>query len=705
MAALNFYRGKLGGGGWIMDVIWSPDGETGIIRPDVGPPWIWEPSYHVGGDYSLGAWRPLITSSSFPAPNNVLGRGGGCYGIDVSRSNSQILYGAFFGSASNNSTMYKSTDRGANWTLLSGFTPTIMTVSSSYRMYGKKMMIHPSNPDIVITTNNAGKVFRTADGGTTWAEISGLPAGLDPCVQFDWNNGNNVYLGWRTEDNRLWKSTDAGATFSQMTGGPDNIRRMTSAIDGKIFICEDALGQNTWRLVGTTFTNMSPTNGSGFSSVACSPLNADRVSVMQDAGGLATSEDGGDTFGSFPTGGIRTSTGDVPWLRWTNEDYFICGDIAYDPLIENKVWYAQGIGVWTYFPVEQSGAATDIQSITRGQEELIVNDVAHPPGGKRLISCQDRPVFRIENTTLYPNEHGPDRGAVSIRHGWSVDYASSDPNFICVAAQFGTGSFYSTNGGVTWAYFASQSPIASVGLGGCMVALTPSNLIWCPSNNGFPHYTTDGGASWTLCTFPGDVPTSGESGFGYSIYLGFKYFAADRVDSTFYAYNYLTGDMYKSVDSGANFTKTADAVQAIGNVGENMKLHTVPGNAGHLFLVQGALYTTGPLKRSTDAGATWSNVPGTNQAWAIGMSAPAPGQSYPAILLVGRCNDDTENGIYLSIDNCATWELQTRAPGGELDYVRGMAGNPDVYGDFTFGGAYGYFYTALNKQKSFGLQF
>lgn len=694
-----------------MDVIWSPDGETGIIRPDVGPPWIWEPDYDVGGGYDLGAWRPLFTDTSLPAPNNVIGKGGGAYGIDVSRSNSQILYGAFFGAPDVNSTIYKSTNRGATWTLLSGFTPTIMTVSSSYRMYGKKLMIHPSNPDIVVATNNAGKAFRTADGGTTWAEISGLPSGLDPVVQFDWSDGSICYLGWRTGDNRLWKSTDAGATFSQMTGGPDNVRRMASAIDGKIYICSPLTGQNTWRLVGATFTNMSPTNGSGFSAVACSPLNANRVSIMSDAGGLNTSEDGGDTFGGIQSGPSRVTTGDIPWLGWTYEAYFICGDIAYDPLVENKVWYAQGIGIWTYSPAEADASSITKQCITRGQEELIVNDVCHPPGGKRLIACQDRPVFRIENPAVYPSTHGPDAGSVvtSIRHGWSVDYASSDPNFICVASQFGDGSFYSTDGGLNWTFFASQSPVATVGLGGCMVALTPSNLIWCPSNNGFPYYTTDGGTSWSLCTFPGDVPTSGESGFGYSIYLGLKYFAADRVNSTFYAYNYLTGDMYKSVDSGANFTKTADAVQAIGQIGNNMKLHTVPGNAGHLFLAQGSLYVTGPLKRSTDGGSTWSTVSGTNEVWNIGMSAAAPGQSYPAILAAGKCNGDTTNGLYLSIDNCATWELQTRAPAHEIDGVRGMSGNPSKFGEFTFGGAYGYFYTldpnAPQSGRCFGLQF
>lgn len=700
--ALSFYRGKLGGGGWIMDIIWSPDGQTGIIRTDVYCPWIWEPLQGASGQ-----WMPLITYTSMPAADAKLGNNGigwGCYAIDVARSNSSIIYMVSPSITGVNSTVYKSTNRGTTFTA-TGLTPMAMTVQSNYRTYGKKMMIHPTDPDIVIVTNNAGEAYRTTNGGTSWTEISGLPAGDDPVVQWDLSDGTICYLGWRTGDNRLYRSTDSGASFSQMTGGPDNIKRITSGTNGKIYMTAEGVTGNVWRLVGTTFTNLTMSDNTlQYHTVAVSPVNPDRVTVQFSAGNIDTSLDGGDTWGGmYGSAAIRESSDDIQWLEWTLEDSMSSGDIAYDPIDEDLLWFAEGIGVWYTTPPLDNARPT-WTSMTRGQEELIVNDMRWPPGKRPSFTTQDRSIFKIDSFTAYPSTHGPGR-TVALQHSYGMDYASSDPNYIAVVNSGGPGLFYTADNHSTYNAFTTQG--TGSGFQGNIAALTPLNLVLCPSNNGFPSYTTDGGATWTLCTFPGDVPTSGTSGFGYSYFLNLKYICADRVNGKFYALNYVTADMYVSDDGGANFTKTASNV--ITAIGENQQLIAVHGQAGHCFLTSGITNPTA-LKRSKNAdsaSATWSSVAGTNEAWAIGVGAAAPGQSYPAILLAGKCNGDTLPGIYLSIDDCATWVLQTRAPVNELDIVRAMAGNPDTYGEFIFGGAAGYFYTNNGSMsgKSFGLQF
>lgn len=701
--ALSFYRGKLGGGGWIADIIWSPDGLTGIIRTDVYVPWIWEPSHGASG-----LWRPLVTATSMPEADVLLAgdnsaRGWGCYAIDVARSNSNIIYMVSPSLTGFDSTVYKSTNRGTTFTA-TGLTPMEMSVQSTYRFYGKKMMIHPTDPDIVIVTNNLGEAYRTANGGTSWTQIAGLPVGDDPVVQWDLSDGTICYLGWRTGDHRLYRSTDSGVTFSQMAGGPDNLRRITSGTNGKIYMTSTLTGQNVWRLVGTTFTNLSPNFGDGFHSVAVSPVDPDRVTIIYVAGNLNTSLDGGDTFGGmYANAPLRESSDDIQWLEWTAENYMSTGDIAYDPLIEDKLWFAEGIGVW-YTTPPLNNAQPTWTSMTRGQEELIVNDMRWPPGERPYLVTQDRGIFRLDDFGVYPSTHGPGR-TTSLQHCYGMDYASSDPNYLAVTNIGGPSHFYTADGGDTYTAFSPQP----TGTGGNFAVLTPLNMVFCPANNGFPQYTTDGGATWTLCTFPGDVPTSGVSGFSYSIGLNLKYMAADRVDSVYYAYNYLTGDMYKSSDGGANFTKTADAVGIIGNIGNSQAIVTVPGHAGHVFFTSGSVYNDAPLRRSKnadDASATWGDVAGTQASWAVATCAPAPGQSYPAVLLAGKCNGDTLPGIYLSIDDCATWVLQTRAPANEMDIIRCMAGNPDIYGQFIFGGAAGYFYTSAGTRgPRFGLQF
>lgn len=699
--ALSFYRGKLGGGGWIMDIIWSPDGLTGIIRTDVYVAWIWEPSQG-----TAGLWRPLVTATSMPSGDVNLGNDGlgwGCYAIDVARSNSNIIYMVSPG-LSGNSTVYKSTNRGTTFTA-TGLTPMVMSVQDEHRMYGKKMMIHPTNPDIVLVTNNAGDLWRTSNGGTSWTEIT-VPSGDDPCVQFNLDDPTIVYMGWRTGDNRLYRSTDTGATFSQMTGGPDNFRRLTCGTNGKAYMTEEGVTGNVWRLVGTTFTNLTMSdNTREYHTVAVSPVNPDRVTVQFGAGNIDTSLDGGDTWGGmYASAPIRESSADIQWLEWTNEDSMSSGDIAYDPITEDKLWFAEGIGVW-YTTPPLNNAQPTWTSQTRGQEELIINDMRWPPGKRPSLVTQDRGIFRLDSFAAYPATHGPGR-TVALQHAYGMDYASSDPDYIAASNIGGPGHFYTDDGGATYTAFAAQP----TGTGGSFAVLTPLNMIYMPTQNDFPQYTTDGGANWALCTFPGDVPTSGESGFGYNLGLALKYVAADRVNSVFYAYNYKTGDMYKSTDSGANFTKTADGVGTIDAVGDSQALVTVPGQAGHAFFTSGSIYNEAPLRRSTNADsatATWGNVAGTQVAWAIAFSAPASGESYPAILLAGKCNGDSEYGIYLSTDNCSTWALQTRAPANEMDIIRAMAGNPDTYGEFIFGGAAGYFYTNNGSMsgKSFGLQF
>lgn len=704
MASLSFHRGKLEGGGWIMDIIWSPDGLTGIIRTDVYCPWIWEPSLGAAGE-----WAPLINATSMPSGDAKLGNNGigwGCYAIDVARSNSQILYAVFPGIGSSN-TVYKSTNRGTTWTATS-LTPMTMTVQSNYRSYGKKMMIHPTNPDIVIVTNNAGEAYRTANGGTNWTQISGLPAGDDPVIQWDLSDGTICYLGWRTGDNRLYRSTDSGATFSQMTGGPDNIKRITSGVNGKIYMTAEGVTNNVWRLVGTTFTNLSLStlaNSLQMHTIAVSPVDPDRVTAGFSAGNIETSLDGGDTwggmYGNFP---LREASDDVPWLEWTKEESMTSGDISYDPITEDKLWFAEGIGVWYTTPPLDDAQPT-WTSMTRGQSELIINDARWPPGKRPSLTTQDRSIFRLNDFSTNPPEHGPGR-TVSLQHSYGMDYASSDPNYIAVVNGGGPGLFYTDDDHATYNAFTTQG--TGSGFQGSIAALTPLNLVLCPNNNGYPSFTTDGGATWTLCTFPAGVPVPPDavSGFGAVYYLNNKYVCADRVNGKFYAINSFTKDAYVSVDGGENFTKTADNIFT--DVGENQQLIAVPGQAGHLFLAQGitndqALRRT---KNGDSASATWETVANTSSSWAIGFSAPAPGQSYPAILLAGKCNGDSEHGIYLSVDDCETWVLQTRFPNNEMDIVRAMAGNPDTYGEFIFGGAAGYFYTTpAVSGKCFGLQF
>ena len=134
---------------------------------------------------------------------------------------------------------------------------------------------------------------------------------------------------------------------------------------------------------------------------------------------------------------------------------------------------------------------------------------------------------------------------------------------------------------------------------------------------------------------------------------------------------------------------------------------SVPGNAGHLFYTSGPQTPStatsppnNPLYRSTNGGATWTAVANVLAVSCFGFGAAAPGQSYPAIYIVGYVNKVF--GIWQSVDNAVTWTNIGTYPLGELDGISTISGDPNNYGEvyvgFTNGGGYAYLPAAGSAQ-------
>lgn len=696
--ATNFSRVKIGGGGYVVDIDISPDGLTRLIRTDVYGGYIW--------NAKTSSWDQLVTSTSMSRTDAVLGNtgnGSGIYALRVAPSLSSRLYMVYPGLTDLPSTVYRSDNRGATWSK-TNFQPVTMTVQASGRTFGPKMAIDPANPDVVYLGDTAGTIHFTVDGGSHWDEIktSAVPAGVEPVIVFDWNSGttdgrtNTIVIA--TGANGVYRSTDAGVTWRRTVGGPNSIRRLFGASNGTIYATDNDQGsaQNAWKYSFDTWTRMSPMSagqGNSWHSIAVDPQNTNHVVLGMEAGNINSSYDAGATWvGHYDNAASRIAA-DVPWLAWTLESWMSNGNMMFDPVVPNKLYFAEGIGVWYTAPRVDAGRQT-WTSETAGIEELIVNDLVLPPGGNPLVAVQDRGVFRISDPEVYPSSHGPARD-VSIRHGWAADYFSGEPAFIAGIFNGGAAdkSGYSNDGGLTWVPFGSNAPASPPGnAGGSIAVSTPKNMVWAPANNGRPFYTFDGGITWQLCDFPADLPINGELGWSFSIYQNRHVFVADRVlPNTFYAYNYGPGvspkiaGTYRSIDGGRTWAKLGAGFGIPGSMGTSARLASVPGHAGHLFFAIGTANAQQhpydvPLKRSTNGGATWNDVLSTQEVWAIGFGKAAPRQSYPAVYMAGYANRDTSPGIYRSDDDCATWTKLTSAPFGSLDLIRAVSGDMKVYG-------------------------
>ena len=116
--------------------------------------------------------------------------------------------------------MFKSTDRGVTWSYLNATsTDTSVNPAGLDWWFVNRIAVNPTNPQVILagTTSGTatggvtsnGKVYRSTDGGISWAKVADFQ-GLD--VKFDPNNANNAIVG--SDDGFVYYSSDAGATWT-----------------------------------------------------------------------------------------------------------------------------------------------------------------------------------------------------------------------------------------------------------------------------------------------------------------------------------------------------------------------------------------------------------------------------------------------------------------------------------------------------------
>jgi photosystem II stability/assembly factor-like uncharacterized protein len=215
--------------------------------------------------------------------------------------------------------VYKTIDGGKTWT----------NVGLKETRHIARILVDPRNPNHVIV-GALGDVFKdstdrgvyvTDDGGKTWSKTLyvGAQSGVSE-LAMDPNNPNVVYAGiWQFQrqpwtfhsggpDDGIWKSTDAGKTWSRLTGSglpagltgriaiaiaPSDSKRVYAIIEAKggILWRSDDAGA-TWKTVSDdTLVDQRPFY---FTHLNVDPKNEDHVYAVSEM--LAESTDGGKTF-------------------------------------------------------------------------------------------------------------------------------------------------------------------------------------------------------------------------------------------------------------------------------------------------------------------------------------------------------------------------------------------------------------------------
>ena len=121
--------------------------------------------------------------------------------------------------------IFKSTDGGQNWTLLaSTSTASPQTFANDFN-HIHRLKVSPTNGYLFVGTSRNGKLKLSKDGGLTWSDV--LEAtDLDPSyVDVDITSNGTVYAavggtfywGSKTNKSGIFRSTDDGASFTDIT--------------------------------------------------------------------------------------------------------------------------------------------------------------------------------------------------------------------------------------------------------------------------------------------------------------------------------------------------------------------------------------------------------------------------------------------------------------------------------------------------------
>jgi len=711
---------RIGGGGYLSGIDISPDGLTKVVRTDTYGAYIL--------NQSTGLWEQLVTQARMPAgyfgPENF--NYGGVSEIVVAPSDSTRIYMAYLGY------VFKSTNRGAT------FTVTSLPYHDQFpngptRMATRHMAVDPVNADVVYLTTDHDGVWTTSDGGAHWSQIGtaiiptnrtidGIAYNFSNAgcgtVTFDPTSGttggktNVIYIS--SFGNGVYQSTTAGASWSALPGGLTNVIHSKIAVDG-IYYATNFEQNKIYKYAAGSWTDITP-SADIWTEVLVDPNNAAHITAVRAGGYLNDSTNRGASWSGINFVHSRVAT-DVPWLATAYEVFMSEANMLYDPIIPGKIWFAEGIGVWTTTtPIQPPGTNQVWTSVTAGIEQLVANQIIAPPGGNPVLLSGDRAVFYVNNPDVFPANQNYE-ATRAINAGTAGDWAPTTPSFlVAIVGSTVQRSGYSTDGGRTWTAFSAFPPNFE-NFGGTLSASSTTNFLWTTSNNANPYYTTDRGATWRMISIPGVPDGPAETGWGSRGIYGHHFAAcADRVDpGTFYMHNYGpsgTGadpaGIWKSTDGGATWAQVhhGNLVSYTRDYWQ-VSLRCVPGKSGHLFFATGQVGSPGQLQpdtaayfmRSTDHGATWTAVPNVLEVSVFGFGAAAPNAAYPSVYIVGWVNQGSgyTYGIWKSDDNCVTWTLIGQYPMGWGDQPSAIDGDKNTYGTVYIGFAgSGYAYGSIS---------
>lgn len=651
-----------GGGGYVTGIIYHPT-VSGLvyIRTDVG-----------------GAYRRDPGSSTWIPLNDDLNRDdnqlAGPASLAVDPNDSQKLYiaaGMYTPDWGRNAAILRSNDRGATWSRTE--LPIRLNGNSDGRGTGERLQVDPHNGTILFLGTIQNGLYKSTDTGVTWSQVPGFPTAANTnFVLFDKSSGlsgaatSTIYVGLAaTTGSTLYRSTDGGTTWAGVPGGPAGLMPLQGALDGNGTLVltygnapgphgVSASGVYKLTLATNTWTNITPVPPTadwhfGYSGLAVDPRNPNSMVVATidrwwPGDEVYKSSDGGATWTALAANSTRSAPNN-PWLvayyggSLADRMGHWISDVEIDPFNSNNVMYNTGYGLW-----ESNNLASSIVDWSFNNSGIEETGLYSPPVSPSTGAAHLFIALGDVSGARYETDFNSISGYFSNPNNsnFSVDAADQNANVVArTTAQDNTLQLSSDNG-ITWQQTAS-SPLASGGdAGRVAVSANGSTLLWVLGGQG-AYYSANGGASWTVSS---GWPTTG------GIHSGnfFNPVADKAANSYFYTYDFATGRILESANGGQSFAAIYSGLDVLPSYAAHHQLASVPGTTRRdLWLA-----TANGLWHINGAGAAPVKIPNVQAAYGVGFGMAAAGQAYPAVYISAKVNNVF--GIYQSIDAGATWK-------------------------------------------------
>jgi photosystem II stability/assembly factor-like uncharacterized protein len=716
------------GGGFVDGVIFHPTApNVRYARTDMGSAYRW--------DQASRRWQPMLDWMPYKDLNLM-----GIESIALDPADPRRVYlacGTYTNPRTPDGAILRSDDYGHTFQRTD--VPFKFGGNEDGRGNGERLAVDPGDPRILYLGTRHDGLWRSNDRAVTWTRVASFPDVTEAIPPMPAPvAGESFEQHWRRMPARgsgivfvkfirpaasspgatatiyagvslmgrpnLFESTDAGATWRAVPDAPTQYRPTRAAFssEGMLYIAYGtAPGPSrmsdgaVWKLNIQTgeWTNITPdppvagVKQFGYAAVSVDAQHP-RTLIVSSFGrpGSAGSEDifrstdAGATWKPIFNGGVGPQAGIydyslAPYVKPTPIHWLF--DIEIDPLNSDHAVFTTGYGGWETFDLTAAdrGQPTHWSILASGIEETVALQLDSPTEGAHLLSAigdygsyvhwdLDHPAPegasappRLGNTTGQLS--APLKPEVIVRVGDNAEHRA------------GLNIGYSLDSGRTWqATATSPTPISRAG--SIAVSADGATWVWTPQRQP-PYFTRDRGATWTAV-----------QGLAPDIRV-----IADPVNpQLFYAMSLSTLSLYRSTDAGATFSQQtfalpgAPATQPPNGRGDARggqdRLYATPGRTGDLWLpaFDGLYHAAGPVTQPSNAVA-FVRLPGIEEIHAFGFGKAAPGQSYPAIYLVGTIAG--QPGIFRSIDKARTW-VRINDDQHQYGLILQVTGDPRIFG-------------------------